>query len=84
MTALDWITVTDVRLREALIPDPDGTGTLDSIAQGRVATDGAFLHIAPGDGDADAETLVTTVPAAAVLSFSYVRTPRPSAAGRFL
>lgn len=75
MTNLNWRSIADVRLREALIPDPAGTGTLDRLTNGRLALDRGVLYIDPRPMDnLNPETddyVVTAVPLAGVISFSY-------------
>jgi hypothetical protein len=75
MTILTWRPVAEVRLREALIPDPAGTGTLDTVTTGRLAVDDGVLHVDPrpiGRTDPEATAyVVTAVPLAGVISFSY-------------
>ena len=75
MTDLIWRPITEVRLREALIPDPAGTGSLDTISVGRLALDQGVLYIDPrpdsGAEQQPAPYTVTAVPLAGVIAFSY-------------
>ncbi|MHA6765291.1 hypothetical protein [Streptacidiphilus sp. PAMC 29251] len=84
MTTLNWRNATEVRLSEALIPDPASpSGVLDILTGGRVAVDDGVLYIDPRqdpgpDPEAAAYT-VTAVPLAGVISFSFqaeVSSPR--------
>jgi hypothetical protein len=77
MTDLNW-RAADVTLHEELAPDPNGGNVLRShIANVRVAVEGAFLHIAPQNGNqsyqgqGQGECEVTIVPASAVKHVRY-------------
>ncbi|QMU70770.1 hypothetical protein [Streptacidiphilus sp. P02-A3a] len=73
MTALVWHPIRDVRLREALVPDPDGTSDLDVITTGRLAVADGVLYIDPRGTVPDPEIepyAVTGIPLAGVRSFS--------------
>ena len=75
MTILNWRPIAEVRLREALIPDPVGTGALDTVSQGRLAVHNGLLYVDPrpvGREDPEASAyVVTAVPLAGVIAFSY-------------
>ena len=73
MTPLIWHPIREVRLREALVPDPVGTGKLDVITGGRLAVADGVLYIDPRDGLPDPEIepyTVTGIPLGGVISFS--------------
>ena len=74
MTALTWHPVREVRLREALVPDPAGTGNLDVITTGRVAVADGVLYVDPRNsatGPEIAAYTVTGIPLAGVIAFSF-------------
>jgi hypothetical protein len=74
MSILNWRPVHEVRLREALVPDPAGTGTLDVLTTGRLAIDEGVLYVDPRPESTDPESgayIVTAVPMAGVIAFSY-------------
>jgi len=73
MTPLIWQPIREIRLREALVPDPDGTGKLDVITGGRLAVADGILYIDPRDDLPDPEIesyTVTGIPLGGVISFS--------------
>jgi hypothetical protein len=74
MTVLAWHTVREVHLREALVPDPRGTGNLDVITTGRVAIADGVLYVDPREsvlGPEIAAYTVTGIPLAGVISFGF-------------
>jgi hypothetical protein len=63
MSELKWYPVSEVRLSEPLIPDPDNpTVRLAHITGGRVAVEGNFLHIDPWPAGTTTEHEIALVP----------------------
>jgi hypothetical protein len=75
MTPLIWQRIHEVRLHEALVPDPDGTGNLDVVTGGRLAVADGVLYVDPRADIPDPEIepyTVTGIPLGGVRSFSIV------------
>lgn len=68
MNELKWYTVSEVRLSEPLIPDPDNpTARLARITAGRVAVDEGFIHIDPWPAGTTTEHEIALVPTGKVV-----------------
>lgn len=71
MTSLKWYPVTEVRLSEPLICDPDNPAErLAHITEGSVAVEGEFLHIDPRPDRTTAEHEIVMVPSDKVVSIT--------------
>lgn len=73
---LNWTATTEIRLREALIEDPDHPGQMtNTITGGRIATDGTFVHIDPRTEPDNSPHTITAVQTASILAFTYQEEP---------